>query len=184
MCGVTTLIVTGVEVTGNKNDSPFLPQIVEQTAKTFKMREVSADKGYLAKKNFRAIVATGAEPFIPFKPNSRQGRDELWNRLHAYYVLNREAFLKKYHKRSNSEALFSSMKRVLHSSVRARSESGSMAEVYMKVLVHNIRMLVHSIYELGIDPKFWGEQADEAPALPPADGQDGGNDDGEGGDDR
>jgi hypothetical protein len=47
----------------------------------------------------------------------------------------------------------------------------------MKVLVHNIRMLVHSIYELDIDPQFWGEQA-ETPALPPAEGN------GEGGTDR
>jgi transposase len=156
MCGVTTLVVTGVEVTpGNKNDSPELPKLVEQTAKNFKMREVSADKGYLAKKNFRAIVATGAEPFIPFKPNSRQGKDELWNRLHAYFVLNKKGFLAKYHKRSKSEVLFSSMKRVLHASVRAKSSTGSVAEVYMKVLVHNLRMLVHAIYELGIDPQFW-----------------------------
>ena len=156
MIGVTTLVVTGVEVTkGGRNDSPELPNLVGQTAKNFNMREVSADKGYLAKKNFRAIVKTGAEPFIPFKDNSRQGCDELWNRLHAYFVLNKKDFLDKYHKRSKSECMFSSMKRVLHSSVRARSSTGSVAEVYMKVLVHNIRMLVHSIYELGIDPQFW-----------------------------
>jgi transposase len=163
MCGVTTLIITGVEVTGVKNDSPFLPSLVDQTAKNFDMREVSADKGYLAIKNFRAIekhTNRDGEPtkvFIPFKVNSRQRRDEVWNRLHAYYLLNREEFLAHYHKRSNSEALFSSMKRVLSSSVRARSSAGSIAEVYLKVLVHNIRMLVHSIYELGIDPEFWQE---------------------------
>ena len=72
MIGVKTQIITGAEVTpGTMNDSPFLPAMIETTAKNFKMSEVSADKGYLSRENFRAIVNAGAEPFIPFKPTSR-----------------------------------------------------------------------------------------------------------------
>lgn len=156
MCGVKTLVVTGVEVTSAiEGDSPQFASLVEQTARTFTMREVSIDKGYLARKNMHAVVNHGAEPFVPFKPNSVPGRDPLWNKLLAYYVLNREDFLRHYHKRSNVEALFSSMKRVLGPSVRAKKAAGPTSEILLKVLCHNIRMLVQSMFELKIDPTFW-----------------------------
>lgn len=161
MVGVKTQIITGVEVTaGNAHDSPFLPSLIEQTGKTFKMREVSADMGYLGRENFKAIVAAGAEPFIPFKSNSKESADDnLWNRLFAYYTYNQPTFLAHYHKRSLSEATFSAIKRVLGASVRAKSFDGQVAEVYMKVLCHNIRVLVQSMFELGIDASFWAPSA-------------------------
>jgi transposase len=159
MIGVTTQIITGAEVTpGNAHDSPFLPGLIEQTGKNFAMREVSADMGYLSRENFKAIVKAGAEPFVPFKSNSKaSANDDLWNRLFAFYTYNRPTFLEHYHKRSLTEATFSSVKRVLGSSVRAKSFEGQVSEIYMKVLCHNIRVLVQSIYELGIDASFWGE---------------------------
>jgi len=126
MVGVKTMIATGAEVTkGNEHDSPHLPALIDATAKNFTMNKVLADKGYLARDNFRAIVKAGAEPFIPFKPNSKPSRhDALWTRLLAAYTFNREAFLAEYHMRSLSEAAFSSMKRVLSSSVDATSFQG------------------------------------------------------------
>jgi transposase len=129
MIGVKTQIITGAEVTpGTMNDSPFLPAMIETTAKNFKMSEISADKGYLSRENFRAIVKAGAEPFIPFKPTSRGGgKDDLWNRLHAFYTFNRPAFLEHYHKRSLTEATFSSIKRVLGSTVKAKSYEGQVS---------------------------------------------------------
>ena len=46
------------------------------------MNKVLADKGYLGRENFRAIVKAGAEPYIPFKPNSKPSKaDALWTRL-------------------------------------------------------------------------------------------------------
>jgi hypothetical protein len=56
------------------------------------------------------------------------------------------------------------MKRVLSSSVDATSLQGGVNEIYAKVLCHNLRMLVQSIYELGIDPHFY------APTPPANDG--------------
>jgi len=52
MCGVKTNIVTSVELSpAMAHDSPFYEPLIETTAKTgFKMREVSADKGYTSKK--------------------------------------------------------------------------------------------------------------------------------------
>ena len=44
MTGVTTNVITGVEISGRyDHDGPFLPALVESTARNFTMREVSAD---------------------------------------------------------------------------------------------------------------------------------------------
>lgn len=164
MVGVKTQIITAAEVTpGNMHDSPFLPALIETTAKTFNMREVSADLGYSGRANLHAIVNAGATPYVPFKSNSSGGgKDPLWSNLHAYYTLNRPEFLEHYHKRSLSETTFSTVKRVLGATVKATSDHGQVSEVYVKVLCHNIRMLVQSIFELNVDPKFW---------MPPSEGE-------------
>ena len=125
MVGVRTQIITAAEVTpGSMHDSPFLPGMVESTTKNFTMREVSADMGYLSRKNLRAVVKLGAEPLIPFMSRSRSNpADPPWSRLFAYYTFNREEFMGKYHKRSLSETTFSAIKRVLG----AKSYNGQVA---------------------------------------------------------
>ena len=51
ICGVKTHVVTGVEGTATETaDAPQLPQLVNATAKTFDINEVSADKAYSSKK--------------------------------------------------------------------------------------------------------------------------------------
>lgn len=106
MCGVTTNIVTGVEVSGrDDHDSPFLPALVDATARNFTLREVSADKAYSGVKNLEAIAAHGAEPYIPFKSHTTgRGGTELCRRRWHYYQFQRDAFLDHYHKRSNVES--------------------------------------------------------------------------------
>jgi len=71
MTGVTTNIVTSVEISArHANDGPFLPVLVDATAKNFQLREVSADKAYSSVRNLKAVVAHGAEPYIRFKSNA------------------------------------------------------------------------------------------------------------------
>jgi DDE family transposase len=44
MCGVSTHIVTAVEIHGkDASDTKLLPALVETTAQNFRLREVSAD---------------------------------------------------------------------------------------------------------------------------------------------
>lgn len=157
MVGVKTHVVTSVEVTdGHENDSPYLPQLVQTTAQRFKPAEISADKGYLAHANLAAIEAVGAAPYIPFKSNS-QGQEgpELWRRMFHYFQFEREAFLQHYHKRSNVETVFSMVKAKFGASVRSKSDVAQKNEVLLKVLCHNLCVLVQAIYELGIEPVFW-----------------------------
>ena len=55
-CGVKTNIVTSALATSNESaDSPQLPDLLERTAETFTVEEVSADKAYSSKSSLRAM---------------------------------------------------------------------------------------------------------------------------------
>lgn len=156
MIGVQTNVVTTVEVTGpNANDYPFLPVLLKKTQERFQIMEVSADKGYMGLSNLTAIVESGATPYIPFKANTRGKGSELWKKLWHFYEYNRQDFLASYHKRSNVETTFSMIKTKFGASVRSKTPNAQMNEVLCKVLCHNLSVLVHSIYDLGVDPHFW-----------------------------
>jgi hypothetical protein len=71
----------------------------------------------------------------------------------GWFQLNR-TLVKAYHKRSNVESTFSAIKRVFGDFVRSKTPIAQINELLLKVLAHNIRCLVHSMYELGIDPSF------------------------------
>jgi transposase len=162
MVGVKTNIVTGVEITeGTANDAPYLPPLLGATASQFKIAEVSADKGYISKKNLEAIVNVGGTPYIPFKENTTGEGPELWRKLYHYYQFNRTEFLPHYHKRSNVESTFSMIKRKFGGAVRSKTVTVQINEVLCKVICHNLCVLVQSIFELGIEPVFW---ADSVPA--------------------
>jgi transposase len=164
LAGVRTHIVTAVEVSGwSANDAPFLPVLVERTAKRFTMSEVSADKGYLTKSNAQAVEDVGARPFIPFKSNSvRPAEGTAWSRMYHLYAYRRDEFLEHYHKRSNVETVFSMVKGKFGDGVLSRTDAGMVNEVLCKVIAHNVCVLIQSIYELGIEPDFG-----QAPTLDP-----------------
>ena len=160
MCGVQTNIVTAVEVTEvHSNDAPHMIPFVETTARNFNVKEVSADKAYLSKKNLRAIQAVGGSAYIPFKSNSigydhQQPYDALWDRMFHLFNLNRADFLAHYHKRSNVETTMQMIKAKFGGAVRAKTPVAQVNEVLFKILCHNICVLIQSIYELGIAVAF------------------------------
>ena len=162
MCGVNTKIVTAVEVTeANVHDSPPFAGLVAKTAESFNMNEVSADRAYLARKNLKAVVDAGAVPFIPFKINSKPEHthgDSLWAKTYHYFSLFREEFMDHYHKRSNVETAFSMIKAKFGSAVRSKTPVAQMNEVLVKILCHNICVLIQAMYVLGVEPDFRGEK--------------------------
>lgn len=156
ICGVNTNIVTSVEVTdATLHDSPLLPQLVQETAQSFTMAEISADKGYLGRTNLEAIEGVGAHPYVAFKTNSRGSGPDVWRRAYHLFAFHRDEWLEHYHKRSNIESTFSAIKRKFGGSVRAKTPTAMTNEVLLKVLGHNLSCLVHAIHELGVEPKFW-----------------------------
>jgi transposase len=154
--GVTTNIVTAVRVTASDvNDCPELPALIKTTKENFTLAEVSADKAYLSRANLDAIEAAGAIPYIPFKSNSKGAGPAAWKRMWALFLYKHDEFLAHYHLRSNAETAFSAIKRLLGGSVRSKVPAAQVNEVLCKLLAYNLTVLVHAMYELGIDePTF------------------------------
>lgn len=160
MCGTSTHIVTSVELSrARAHDSPYYKPLIDATAKSgFTMTEISADKAYVSADNFRATVAHGATPYIPYKANisaaSGKKKDDLWKKLFHFYNFKREEFLTHYHKRSNVETTFSMIKAKFGEKLRCKTETAQVNEALCKVLCHNLCVVIQSMYELGIDPTF------------------------------
>ena len=156
MVGVTTNIITAVRVTeGTSNDSPELPPLVRATGRHFQIAEVSADKAYLGHDNLAAIEAVGGQPYVPFKVNSTQGEPNTpWRRMMGMFIFKNAEWLDAYHKRERVECAFSALKRKHGGSLRSRNFTAQVNEVLCKVLVFNLGMIVHAMYELGVEPKL------------------------------
>jgi len=151
MVGTLTGVVTGVSVSGEA-DCPVFPRLVEQTTKTCAPKEVSADKAYLSKNNLAAIDTIGAVPFIPFKSNSvgEKSKSPHWRRMWARFVFDGNEFMKRYHRRSCVESVFSAIKRKFGGAVRSIHATARTNEVLAKVLLHNLTCIVHAVTEHGI----------------------------------
>lgn len=166
MTGVKTNIVTAVKVTpGNVHDSPMLPDLLDRTAQGFSMKEVSADKAYLSDANLRRIEAYGAYPYIPFKSNTTGEGSPMWRRLYGYFMVNEASWKDHYHKRSNVETTISMIKGKFGDSLKSKSETAQVNEVLLKVLCHNICVLIQAMHEYGVTPNLEPKSAIEPKHL-------------------
>ena len=156
MCGVKTNIVTAVEIADkHASDSVMFAPLVESTAHNFTISEVSADAAYGSRMNTNTVVLHGGTPFIAFKGNATGGAGGTFQHMFHYFMFRKDDFLQHYHKRSNVESTFSMMKRKFGDSLRSKTDVAMVNETLCKVLCHNLVVLIHEMYELGIDPVFW-----------------------------
>jgi transposase len=160
-CGVKTNIVTAVQVSdGYAHDYPFFKGLIDRTVEAgFKMKEVSADKGYLGADNMLATLRHGAIPYIPFKTNSvpqsgYEPKSQLWTRMYHFYMMNRPEFLEHYHKRSNVETTFHMIKSKFGQRLRSKTLTAQVNEALCKVLCHNLCVVIQSMHELNITTEF------------------------------
>ncbi|MBU0907855.1 MAG: transposase [Nanoarchaeota archaeon] len=155
--GVKTNIVTGVKITeGTENDSPQLAELVRKTAEIFNMNEVSGDKAYNGRENFKVIEEVGATPFIPFKKNvtGKRGGCAVWKKMYHYFLYKHDEFLEHYHKRSNAETTFHMIKTKFKDNLRSKTPTAQVNELLLKILCHNICVVIQEILELGIKGEF------------------------------
>jgi transposase len=165
MCGVKTNIVTSVEVGKPfSGDSPFFPSMVKTTAEHFRISEVAGDKGYDSVKCVNAVAATGGTPYIALRETATGGVGGAYRQMFHYFQFKRDEFLQHYHKRSNVESTFSMIKRKFGDFLRSKGDTAMLNESLCKILCHNIVVLIHEMFELGIDPVFW--QPREKLAMP------------------
>jgi transposase len=156
MCGVKTNIVTAIEIAGrNASDAHQLPALVNATAQNFPIGDVSADKGYASKANIEAVQRVGGTPYIAFRTSDTGWSGGAWAKALGFFLSRRDEFLAHYHRRSNVETTFSMIKRKFGDALRSKAETAMVNEALSKILCHNLVVLIHEIYELGIDPAFW-----------------------------
>lgn len=166
MCGVKTNIVTAIRLTdAYSHDTNHLRPLIADTAQTFTLDKVTADKAYSSKANLQAVEDAGGTPYVPFPGKWPALQLELMPELHPetsmfykmkhYFIYQREMFLAHYHCRSNIESTFSMIKRKFGDSLRSKSETGQFNEILCKVIAHNICVLVACMFEMGLDmPQF------------------------------
>jgi len=115
------------------------------------------------------VDALGGTPFIPFKSNAIEPKDDgIWTRMYHLFHYRREEFMKRYHQRAAAETVFSMIKTKFGPSVKSKSEMGQVNEVLAKVLCHNICVLIRAMHELGIEPAFGSKRTfgSETPLEP------------------
>ena len=157
--GVSTHIITGVEVLPeNSGDSPqFIPLAQKTHNAGFMIAEMSADKAYSSRDNNAYIDQIGGTPYIAFRSNASgkpRGNNHIWRKMYNYFVYNRDDFLQHYHLRSNVESTNNMIKAKFTDLVRSKDPVAQVNEVLLKVLCHNICVLIGAMFELGIEPSF------------------------------
>jgi len=155
--GVTTNIVSDVIVTdGNSADINEFPSLFKGTKRTFDMREVSADKGYLSREIYALAKENGVDAYIMFKNNvkGRAKGSPAWLNAFYHFQNKREDFLKHYHKRSNVESTFGAIKMKLGETLKSKNKVAQTNELLCKVLAYNITVLINCMYTRNVNPVF------------------------------
>lgn len=156
--GTKTNIITALKVTdGYESDSKqFVPLVEETNSNGFNVDEVSADKAYSSRENLSYVDRIGGTAFIPFKSNStgKPNGSRIWTKMYHYFELNKDDFLLHYHKRSNVESTFASIKRKLGDTLKSKNDTAQVNELLCKIIAYNITVLIQEMYELGIKINF------------------------------
>jgi hypothetical protein len=77
-----------------------------------------------------------------------------WRKMYHYFILNRDDFMKHYHQRSNCETVFHMIKSKFKDNVRSKDKVAQLNEVLLKILCHNICVVIQEMHELGVDANF------------------------------
>ena len=135
--------IVGFRVTSEKtgDTKKFVP-LVKEVSKKRKVAKAYADAAYDARSNFNALDEIGAEPAIKLRKNARTRSHGSPLRREEAVLVKRLGYegwkeLKDYGKRWLVEIVFSSFKRVLGDTLRARKFLSQKAEASLKVMLYN-----------------------------------------------
>lgn len=158
LMGTKTHIITGARITaGEANDCPqFKPMVKEAHQSGFTLKEIPADMGYSSRDNYELAQSIGATAYIPFKSNAngRARGSGMWKKMFHYFHLKHDEFMEHYHARSNVESGFNMIKAKIGDSLKSKNFTAQKNELLCKLIAHNVVVLIHETYELGITPEF------------------------------
>jgi len=155
--GVKTNVVAAVAITdAYSNDSPQFGPLVKKTAEGFTINEISADMAYSSRLNLQLVANEGGKAYIPFRKNAtgKSKGSTLWGKMYHYFQLNRDDFMEHYHKRINIEATNAAIKRKFGETLKSKNPVAQVNELLAKIIAYNLTVVIHEMYENGIQPEF------------------------------
>jgi len=161
--GVKTNIVASAAITDEHGgDSPQFGPLIQKTSEGFTIGEVSADMAYSSRNNFETVGDLGGIAYIPYKKNAtgRAKGSPLWKKMYHYFQLNRDEFMDHYHKRSNVEATNAAIKRKFGETLKSKNPTAQVNELLAKIVAYNLTVVIHEMYENGINPDFLHVKSD------------------------
>jgi len=131
--------------------------VMEAHDNGFDIKEIAADMGYSSRANYNLAESIGATAYIPFRSNAtgKSRGSYVWKKMYHFFQFNREEFMEHYHKRSNVESAFKMVKMKFGDKLKSKNTVAQHNELLCKFIAHNIVVLIHEMYELGIAPQFY-----------------------------
>ena len=156
--GVKTNVICSAKITkGTVHESPLFRPLLDDTAKIFNIKEISADGGYLSRKNVKAIAKIGAVPFIKgSKCVNVPGRGTVsaWGSMLRLWKNHKMFFAEHYHRRSNVEATFGMIKRKFGDFCRCKKVISKENEILCKIVCHNTVVLAEALLSYDLKSGF------------------------------
>ena len=151
-------LVASVCVAGWRSSdySQFVP-LFERVTRLFNVERNAADAAYPGYSNFEAAASWGATLFAPFNYRHIRPADSdhcAWANAYRCYYDNFEEWYPIYHQRSLSETAFSTIKRLLGETIRSEKPVAQINELLLKVVSHNIIVLIHLMFKFDLLPFF------------------------------
>jgi transposase len=81
--------------------------------------------------------------------------------MYHYFMYKHDEFLEHYYKRSNSETIFHMIKTKFRGDIKSKKQTAQFNELLIKVLCHNVCVVIQKINELGVKAEFNLEQTRE-----------------------
>jgi len=164
--GVKTNVITALAITDESaGDSPEFSGLVRETAEAgFDVKEITADKAYSSRKNYAVVKQLGGKAYIPFKSNATglSRGTKAWRKAFLMFQLKQDEFMAHYHARSNVESAFASIKKKFGETLKSKNKTAQTNELLCKIIAYNVVVLIHEMYELGIEPDFCSKSASPA----------------------
>jgi transposase len=157
ICGTLTHTIALAEVTpSNTADITMMQSMLSNCQKYFDMKEFVADKGYLSRDTIAFLSTLGIDAYIPFKSNSIRNSKgvPMWRQMFDYFQNDKERYMEHYHRRSNVETTFHMLKSRYGDYLTTKSFPANKNEVLMRVICHNVCVLIQESIELGIKVDF------------------------------
>ncbi len=156
--GCKTNIIASAKITkGSASENPLFKSLLDDTAKIFSVKEISADAGYLSKKNAKAAAMLGATPFIMVKNKIKvpsRGRPSAWGAMLQLWKNHQMYFAERYHKRSNVEATFGALKRKFGDFCRCKKPESQENEILARIVCFNTSVLAEALLSYDLKPTF------------------------------